>query len=351
MATADRHSIAHSAVRVARLYYFQNMTTAAIAEEIGTSRATVSRLLSYAMENGLVEIRVHDPLELSGNLEAAIRKHHPLRSIQVVPVPASANERESMQRVAAHTAAYLNSLVLPSTIIGLAWGNTVAAVADNLVPKHVHGVAVVQLNGSGAGANIGNTFGESIVSRFAQNYGAQAHSFPVPAFFDYADTRNALWRERSIKTIRALQSNASILLFSIGAAETGSHVHTGGYLDKHDRQDILKDGVVGDIATVFFREDGNWRDVALNARSSGPDLDRFQRAAHSICVVCGKGKIPGLRAALLGGYINELVIDEPTARLLVEALEQREETTATTATADAPNTATNNKTNRKRAKQ
>ena len=37
------------AVRVARLYYFQNMTTAAIADEIGTSRATVSRLLSFAL--------------------------------------------------------------------------------------------------------------------------------------------------------------------------------------------------------------------------------------------------------------------------------------------------------------
>lgn len=349
MATGDRQDIAYSAVRVARLYYFQNMTTAAIAEEIGTSRATVSRLLSYAMENGLVEIRVHDPQELSGNLEASIKKHYPLRSIQVVPVPAAANERESMQRVAAHTAAYLNSLVLPSTVIGLAWGNTVAAIADNLIPKHVHGVAVVQLNGSGAGANIVNTFGESIVSRFAQNYGAQAHSFPVPAFFDYADTRNALWRERSIKAIRTLQDDASILLFSIGAAETGSHIHTGGYLDRQDRQDILKDGVVGDIATVFFRDDGSWRDVALNARSSGPDLDRFQRAAHSICVVCGKGKIPGLRAALLGGFINELVIDEPTARLLVEELDQLTEEAAPES--GPSTTAANNKTNRKRVKQ
>ena len=110
--------------------------------------------------------------------------------------------------------------------------------------------------------------------------------------------------------------------------------------------DIRRDDVVGDIATVFFRDDGSWRDVALNARSSGPDLDRFQRAAHSICVVSGKGKIPGLRAALLGGFINELVIDEPTARLLVQQLDESE------AAPEAPagNTA-NNKTNRKRAKQ
>jgi DNA-binding transcriptional regulator LsrR (DeoR family) len=168
--------------------------------------------------------------------------------------------------------------------------------------------------------NFVNTFGESIVSRFAQNYGARAHHFPVPAFFDYADTRTALWREKSIKSIRALQDSASILLFSIGAEATGSHVHTGGYLSDEERAMIRAEGLVGDIATMFFREDGSWRDIALNARSSGPDMDCFQRAAHSICVVSGKGKIPGLRAALQGGFINELVIDEPSARLLVEQI-------------------------------
>ncbi|MBB3213329.1 DNA-binding transcriptional regulator LsrR (DeoR family) [Herbaspirillum sp. Sphag1AN] len=324
MATGDRQDIALSAVRVARLYYFQNMTTAAIAEEMGTSRATVSRLLSYAMEKGLVEIRVHDPQEFSGNLEASIRAHYPLRSVQVVPVPATGSESDNMQRVAAHTAAYLNTLVQPSTVIGLAWGKTVAAIADNLSAKSVHGVEVVQLNGSGSGTNIVNTFGESIVTRFAQNYGARAHSLPVPAFFDYADTRTALWRERSIKAIRELQDNATILLFSIGTTDSGSysHIHTAGYLDQDDLDGIRKDGVIADIATVFFRADGSWRDIALNARSSGPDLDRFQHAAHAICVVSGKSKIAGLRAALHGGYINELMIDEPTARLLVQELEQ-----------------------------
>jgi deoxyribonucleoside regulator len=324
MATGDRQDTAYAAVRVARLYYVQNMTTAAIAEELGTSRATVSRLLSYAMEHGLVEIRVHDPQELTGNLESILRKHYALNSIQVVPVPNGSNDADSMQRVAAHAAAYLNRLMQPKTILGLAWGNTVAAIAKQLTPRQVHDVNVVQLNGSGAATNLVNTFGESIVTRFAQNYGAQAHSFPVPAFFDYADTRTALWRERSIQAIHTLQNKASILLFGIGAAATDSHIHTGGYLDQQDLQSLHRDGVVGDIATVFFRANGSWRDVALNARASGPDLDHFQRAAHSLCVVSGKGRIPGLRAALQGGFINELVIDEPSARLLIQTLEQEQ---------------------------
>jgi DNA-binding transcriptional regulator LsrR (DeoR family) len=194
----------------------------------------------------------------------------------------------------------------------------VAAIAERLVPRPVHAVDVVQLNGSGTRADIVNTFGESIVSRFAQNYGASAHSFPVPAFFDYADTRSALWRERSIQSIRTLQDQATILLFSIGSMQTNSYIHTAGYLDKRDVLAIRKDKVIGDIATVFFRHDGSWRDIALNARSSGPDLDRFQRAAHSICVISGHGKVPALQAALHGGFITDLLIDEPSARRLMQ---------------------------------
>ena len=35
-----------SAVNVARMYYYQNMKTDAIAKEMGVSRSTVSRLLT-----------------------------------------------------------------------------------------------------------------------------------------------------------------------------------------------------------------------------------------------------------------------------------------------------------------
>jgi DNA-binding transcriptional regulator LsrR (DeoR family) len=36
-------------------------------------------------------------------------------------------------------------------------------------------------------------------------------------------------------------------------------------------------------------------------------------------VASGRGKVEGLRAALRGGFVNELIIDEPTARLLLES--------------------------------
>lgn len=320
MSNKDKQQAAHAAVRVARMYYYQGMTTAAIAAEIGTSRATVSRMLAYALDHGLVEIRIHNPAEQAGSLEAVIREHYQLGSVQIAPTPANATEADTLRLVAIQAAAYLNTIVRPTTVLGLAWGHTVAAIAAELTPHPVHDMEIVQLNGSTTGADLANDFGDSLLARFARNYGARPYAFPVPAFFDFAETRQFLWRERSIGAIRQRQESSTILLFSIGVEQHGSHVYSGGYLDETDKACLRQDGVVGDIATVFFRGDGSWQDVALNARSSGPDLGRFAQAEHALCVVTGKGKLPGLKAALQGGFINELILDEPLARLLADSI-------------------------------
>ena len=75
--------------------------------------------------------------------------------------------------------------------------------------------------------------------------------------------------------------------------------------------------MVGDIATVFYRFDGTYDQIPLNARASGPDLSLFKQAKHALCIVSGLGKVIGLRAALRGGLMSELIVDEPTARSLL----------------------------------
>ena len=49
-------------VTAAWLYYHQDQTQQQIAKRLGVSRATVVRLLQTAREDGLVEIRVTQPL-------------------------------------------------------------------------------------------------------------------------------------------------------------------------------------------------------------------------------------------------------------------------------------------------
>lgn len=306
------------AVKVARMYYYQNMQTKEIAEEINTSRSTVSRLLSFAKNEGLVNIHIVDPSDEPQLLEKKILDEYHLEKVQVVPVPEIAGETEWLNRTAHIAAKRLNHLFDSNMILGLAWGTTMSAISSLLLPKSTHNSQIVQLNGAGNTESMGIEYASQIIMRFADNFDARAHLFPVPTFFDYPETKRALWKERSIKRILDLQNKADLLIYSIGAVNAGvpSHVYSGGYLDKSDYAQLERLDIAGDIATYFFKRDGSFTDIPLNLRASGPNLELF-RQKYGICVVSGLAKVRGLHSALKGNFMNELIVDEPTARSLV----------------------------------
>lgn len=308
-----------TAAQVARMYYYQEMTTEAIAREMQVSRSTVSRLLSFAKQEGLVDIRISDPFEHPRQLEKAIVEKFRIQRVHVVPVPEIAGEAEWLERVARYAASYLNAAFDSGMILGIAWGTTTSSISRYLQPKPTYNSQIVQLNGAGNTQTTGIDYASEIMMRFSQNYGAPAHLFPVPTFFDYAETKNALWKEGSIRRLLGLQQKADLLLYSIGAVNAGvpSHVYSGDYLEKRDYLELERQHIAGDIATVFFREDGSFDQIPLNERSSGPGLELFQQK-NGICVVSGLSKVRGLHAALKGRLMRELIIDEPTARKLVE---------------------------------
>jgi len=307
------------AVQVARMYYYHNMKTIAIAEELNVSRSTVSRLLSYAKSEGLIDIRIIDPAEEPGRLGKIITDKFKLHNVHVVAVPEIAGEAEWLERVAQYTASYLNTIFHSNMILGIAWGTTMTSMSRHLQRKTTHNSHIVQLNGAGNTRSMGIDYASEIIMKLAHNFNARAHLFPVPTFFDYPATKQALWKEGSIKRILDLQKKSDILLFSIGAVNAGipSHVYSGGYLEETDYLELERNNIIGDIATVFFREDGSINNIPINERASGPDLELFQEK-YSVCVVSGLAKVRGLYAAMKGRFMKELIIDEPTARVLVD---------------------------------
>jgi DNA-binding transcriptional regulator LsrR (DeoR family) len=76
---------------------------------------------------------------------------------------------------------------------------------------------------------------------------------------------------------------------------------------------------VGDVATVFFREDGSHHGIPLNERASGPDIDLIKRVPRRVCIVSGPSKVHSLRGALAARLITDLIVDEGTARALVQS--------------------------------
>ena len=310
------------ALRAAQLYYLQDLTMEAIAHELHTSRSSVSRLLSYARETGLVEVSIHSPVDLLTRIEREIHERYSVVA-RVVPIADRTSDVDRLERVALWAARILASLVESNMTIGVAWGSTMNALSRNLPAKKTHNTQIVQLNGAANTRTTGLLYSTEILNRFGVAFGADVQQFPVPALFDDPATKEALWRERSILRVLAIQSGMDLAVFGLGAAAASvpSHVYAGGYFDPADYDSLSSANVVGDVATVFYRADGSDDGISLNARSSGPSLATLRTVPRRFCIVSGNSKLNSLRGALAGGLITDLVVDENTARRLVDSAE------------------------------
>lgn len=307
------------AVRAARSYFLQDMTMNDIARDMGTSRSTVSRLISLAKAEGLIEFRLRTPNLEASKLEGQVRKKFSVDA-HVVPVANRVSERDSLEQVARVAAWLLDTIFDSGMVLGVAWGTTIEAVSRHLSRKSTRGTEVVQLNGAGNTFSTGIEYASEILDRFGRAFDARVQQFPVPTFFDFEESREALWRERSIIRVLELQARAHVMCFSVGAVQGGipSHVYSAGFLEQDDFKTLEASGVVGDVATYFLREDGGGEDIPLNKRSSGPPPSVIRQARRRICVVSGEQKARGLSAALRAGLVTDLVIDERAASALLE---------------------------------
>ena len=240
--------------------------------------------------------------------------------VYVIPVADSAPVEERLEQVALATAKMVSKWFDSDMVLGIAWGTTLAAIARNLSTKTTRGSSIVQLNGAANNRTSGVDYVANLIARFGDAFDARVQLFPVPAFFDYAETRKAMWRERSVARVLDMQRRADMVLFSIGAVagEVPSHVYSAGYLEREDIETLEAEGVVGDVCTVFLRADGTYVDLSLNERATGPTPAELKRIPRRVCAVSGDSKVIPLLAALRAGVITHLVLDEQTATRLVE---------------------------------
>lgn len=306
-------------LNAATMYYLQDMKMEAIARQLGTSRSTVSRMVKEARATGLVEITLRPMRSRAPGLGRRVGELYGIEAF-VAPVPDSATSVERLDQVARTTARLLGGWFDSDMVLAVAWGTTVAAISRHLTSRSTRGAAVVQLNGAANTRTSGVDYAGDLIAGFARAFGARAHHFPVPAFFDYAQTKDAMWRERSIRRVLEVQRRAGIALFSVGALEGDlpSHVYSAGYLEPEDVETLAEEGVVGDVCTVFLRADGTYEDIALNARASGPTPAQLRTVPRRVCAVSGESKVVPLRAALRAGVVTHLVVDELTATRLLE---------------------------------
>ena len=315
----DRSQRSRDALTAAQLYYQQDLTMEAIARELHTSRSTISRLLAYAREAGLVTIQVASTSDLPRQLERDIWLRYRVAT-HVVPVPDAVSDVHRLDRVGRSAARIIANFVDSNMVIGVAWGATMTAMSRHLVRKPTRDTTVVQLNGAANPRTTGLVYASELLQRFGDAFDARVQQFPVPALFDDPATREAMWRERSVRRVLDIQRSMNLTVFGVGSpfARVPSHVYVGGYLEDRDLEEMQAQRVVGDVATRFYRADGSSDGIGINTRSSGPEFEVQRRVPQRVCIVSGTSKLQSLRGALAAGLITDLILDESVGQAILQ---------------------------------
>jgi deoxyribonucleoside regulator len=305
----DRQSI-----DVAKLYYQSEYSQQEIAKFLNISRPTVSKLLTYAKENGYVTIQINDPDDVSDDLSIALKNKYNLDNAIIANSPLNNND-EIKKYIGQAAAEYLHSIIKDNDIIGISWGTTMYSIATQLADKKLKGVQVVQLKGGLSHTNI-NTYASEVNELFAKAFHAQGRSLPLPVIFDKPESKRITEKDSHISDIIELGKKSNISIFSVGTVKDDAMIFRLGYINEEEKKRIQQHAV-GDVCSRFFDKNGKVCDEIINSRTVGIELEELKKKKQSILVAGGERKIEALHVALSSKIANTLVTDQFTAEILL----------------------------------
>jgi DNA-binding transcriptional regulator LsrR (DeoR family) len=253
---------------VARLYYVRELTQQDIANRLGVSRFKVLRLLEQARAERVVRFEIDEPVPVDDGLSRALEERYGLSTALVVDDLAGA------------AATLLPRLLGPDDILGVAWGETLAAIERLLEPPGP-GVPVVQVCGAIEGLAPG-TGPTELAARYAAWSGGAFHPLEAPAVADTAALR------RAVAQTTAIFDRVTVTLVGIGAREDGA----------------------GHVLVHVFDREGR---IIAAERSIALSVAQLRRT-RVVAVAGGRSKRAAVAGALRSGLLDTLVTDAMCAR-------------------------------------
>jgi DNA-binding transcriptional regulator LsrR (DeoR family) len=303
----------------ARLYYEDEATQAEIAQQLGTSRATVSRLLAEAKRQGIVRIEVIPPADAAPQeLAARLARALNLDTVYLsAPLPAPGPGRtvvDVMGRALAPAAARALDAagLLPGDVLLVSSGRTVYELAQHELTS-LPGVQVAPTVGGNDQPDEWYQTNE-ITRLVANRIGGRANYLFAPALPGPA-LHESLLEDPSIQRVLHLWPHARCALMGVGAppltrSDIPAFVPTGsGSLRS----------AVGDVCSRFYDRRGEPVDFDGAERLIALELEALRHIPVTIAVAVGRDKLESIAAGARGGYFNRLVTDPATAEALLAA--------------------------------
>lgn len=303
-------------VKIANLYYNDNWTQEKIAKKLSVSRPIISKALQKAKDMGIIEVFINDETVLTIDLENVLEKRYQLHEAVVVPVSYD-DPTVIRESVAKSAASYISKSIKDDRKLGVSWGETLTSVVNQYPFEKREDMKIIPLEG-GMGRRKVEIHANQLAYELAKKMGGTCSYLYAPAVVESKELKDRLMMMEDIRDVIEEGKQVDIALIGLGNPFATSTLEKAGYLQKEDIDRLKSLNVVGDIGFRFFDGKGNPVEDVLNKETIGITLTELKKIKKVIAVACGPQKMESIKAALQGEFIDVLITDEETAKLLAQ---------------------------------
>jgi DNA-binding transcriptional regulator LsrR (DeoR family) len=299
--------------RVCWAYFKEGQTQEAIAQRLGLTRKRVIRILNDARSSGFVQITINDPIGACAELEARLQSAFGLRRAIVVPTPPSGLDVRTVVGVAAGQ--YVSSHLAAGASLGITWGGTINAAAQNIQSRRRLGNTVVLLCGGLARSTSINPYDNAAM--FARALDATCYYVTAPMFAESADLRKLLVASDPVREVLQMTRRLDMALLSAVDLTRGSRALEYGVISRDTWRSLRAAGAVGDICGHYLDVEGAVVDHPIARRTVNPPLADLQSVRELVLAAGGAPKAPIIQAAIRARLCHILITDEAAATALL----------------------------------
>jgi deoxyribonucleoside regulator len=305
---------------VALLYYGEGLTQSDIAKRMKVSRATVVNMLRESRALGIVDIRV-DGRHLTGSdLARRLCDAFGLEDVYVAQIAAAGSSVprvEALSQVARVAATAILNIIDAGDRVGVAWGETIMAVANALPRNPVPDVQVCQLIGSMVSSRVPAS--EQCTIQIAERLDAAAcYTLHAPGLVSSGNLAEILRSEPAIAAQLARLGKLDLTVASIGHVGADTHLAAAGMASEQELQAARAAGAVGILCCRYLDAEGQEIDLPPQDRLIAASLADLLAARKRFLVVCGEDRKLATVAALKAGLVTHLCVDQALAQALLD---------------------------------
>ena len=303
------------AARAGWLYYVAGKTQDEIARTLGLSRQSAQRLVSLAVSEGLVKVRIDHPIANCLDLAARLRDRYGLAYSEVVPSdPGSLSTTVGVADAAAGEIERRLNLAEP-IIMAMGTGRTLKAAIEKLPAMDCPQHRVVSLTGNIAPD--GSAAFYNVVFTMADKVKSRSFPMPLPVIASSPEERALLHQQPMIRATLDLAAKADVTFVGIGDLGPDAPLFVDGFIRREELEALNKAGAVAEIVGWAIDRNGTPIEGITNDRVASAGIPP-RETSTVIALAKGNLKLPGIAAALKGRLINGLMTDEATATRLLQ---------------------------------